>query len=198
MNFTSYDKALVERIRDWVGDSNITITEPNTLFIYRSHVDQDNLKLPLISLTRGRITIENTNKQPKSSQGLTTEMGEDGKLYHLRTIPIKINYQIDILTRFREECDNIVREFIFKIVNNPELSVPIEVNGNKNTHKFSIHLSEDVEDNSDIASHLDKGEYFRETLSIYTNNAQLFSYVGKTPLSIDVDVDAKFNRRGDN
>lgn len=77
-----YDKALVDKLKYWTGDSNITITSPDEtkrLFQYKSDISNDKpIQLPLITLRRGRdINILDTNKQPLSFDGLTLNADED-------------------------------------------------------------------------------------------------------------------------
>ena len=48
-------------------------------------------------------TIEATLKKSKS----------------LQAIPIRLQYQIDIFTRYREEADEYLRNFVYNILNYP-------------------------------------------------------------------------------
>lgn len=41
-------------------------------------------------------------------------------------------------------------------------------------HKFNIYFNSGVEDNSDIANHINNGTYFRQDLTFYTDDAYLW------------------------
>lgn len=187
-----YDEALLNKIRNWVGDPNITITGPddsNSLFTYRADQSQkDMIELPLINLSRMTpITLETTNKKPLSFRGHRYRSNEENTSV-LDAIPMDLRYQLDIFTRHRRENDDMLREFIFKIVNNPTLELEIPFQSEK-SHVFNMRLENNVEDNSDIPEHLINGEYFRSTLVIYIDDAYLFDYKNKPNYKIEADVE---------
>lgn len=183
-----YDDALVKKIRYWSGDSKISISPPENLFVYRGDVsNKDKITFPLISITRGNITILNTNKSPLSREGLKRSANID-KITMLGGVPIRIPYQLDIYTRQRRENDDLMRELILKIINNPKLDIEIPYNNANLTHVFNLRLNNDIEDNSDVAEHLEKGEFFRTTLDLYIDDAYLFNFKAKDTISLDVDV----------
>lgn len=41
-------------------------------------------------------------------------------------------------------------------------------------HKFNIYFNSGIEDNSDIANHGNRGQYFRQDLTFYTDDAYLW------------------------
>lgn len=181
-----YDEAIVNAFRDWVGDQNITIEAPDRLFSYRARTatTKDAVVLPVVSLERVGVQIVNTSRTPLSADGIIKEVKEN-KLFKLRAVPIRLNYQLDVYTRYRKECDNLMREFIFKLINNPTLIIEIPYGGSTYTHKFNIRIGEEVIDNSDIMQHFETGEYFRQTLEIYIDDAYMFSYNSKEALEIN-------------
>ena len=197
MSATLYDNAIVKKFRSWTGDNKITISPPEELFSYRAHINTDELKLPLISLNRIGVTLINTQKQPLSYDGMTMVITEDNTVFKLRAIPFRINYQVDVLARTLAECDALVRELIFKIINNPSIEVQIPFNGKKGVHKFNILLGEEIEDNSDITTRDERGEYFRQTLSLYTDDAYLFSYKEHSTKTLDVIVSTDVDIQAD-
>lgn len=187
-----YDNSLLSKIRNWVGDPDITITGPddtNSLFTYRAdQSEKDQIKLPLITLSRmSPITLETTNKKPLSFRSYKYR-GDENNISTLNGIPINLKYQLDIYTRHRRENDDILREFIFKIINNPTLKIEIPFNSDKD-HVFNMRLENNIDDNSDIPEHLINGEYFRSTLVIYVDDAYLFEYKTKDTYKINADLE---------
>lgn len=146
------------------------------------------IELPLINLSRMTpITLETTNKKPLSFRGHRYRSNEENTSV-LDAIPMDLRYQLDIFTRHRRENDDMLREFIFKIVNNPTLELEIPFQSEK-SHVFNMRLENNVEDNSDIPEHLINGEYFRSTLVIYIDDAYLFDYKNKPNYKIEADVE---------
>ena len=64
-------------------------------------------------------------------------------------------------------------------------------------HKFNILLGEEIEDNSDITTRDERGEYFRQTLSLYTDDAYLFSYREHSTKTLDVIVSTDVDIQAD-
>ena len=196
MSFYYYDTALLDKLKNWVGDQSIKITSPDEtkrLFQYRADISDDSsIKLPLITLRRGRdINILNTNKKPLVFDGLTLNANED-QSDKLNGIPISLNYTIDIFTRYAKECDEYVRNFIFNIIKFPKLQIQIPYNNSNITHYANIRLEGNATDNSDISERLIAGQFTRFTIPIYIDDAYLFDYRIKPNYKINYDVEVKF------
>lgn len=188
MSQTLYDEAIIKKLRFWTQDSKVSISDPDSLFSYRADASEnDKIVLPMISLNRGPIRLLRTGKVPMAKEGFKLQ-ANDKKIAHLRAIPIQLRYQLDVYARKRAESDNLVRELVFKLVNNPRLEIEIPYEDSKYTHKFTLTLDDDVEDNSDVAQHLEKGEYYRMTLNIVIEDAYLFDYRAKDTVSLDLAV----------
>jgi len=178
MSVTLYDNALADKLNYWIGGSNLQLyTVEETRRLWQINADQNNdqpLKLPLIALARkpGYLINEKT-KQPRTYAGVKTAVNESSNIT-LMTIPITIEYQIDILTRYLDECDSITRNLIFNIINYPSLKIEIPYENQKLTHSSNIRLQSDVEDNSDIQERLITGQFTRNTLTINIDDAFLF------------------------
>jgi len=99
-------------------------------------------------------------------------------------MPIRINYQIDIWTRNREENDNLVRELVFYLSTHQAMYVDIPYDLNEK-HVFTFALDNSIDDNSDIISHKNSGEYFRQTLTAYVDDA----YLWKTNKAKSIELD---------
>ena len=193
MSIRFYDEAIVKKITSWVKDSNMTILKPDEVTrFYQIVADNNNdkpLTLPLISIARTtEVRVLQTGKTPMSSDGMklqaTTVAGQ-----HLNAIPIEIGYQIDIYTKYYDEGDEYLRNFIFNIVNHPKLSITIPYNDANYVHNAYLMLDSTVEDNSDIEQRMFAGQFTRWTIRVLVNDAYLFSAPYKnTVLITETDV----------
>lgn len=189
MSATLYDDAVLNKIKRWVKDKDIKITGPNEtrkLFEYIADVTNDKpIDLPLIALRRDpNLTILSRIKQPSSFDGWRKSI-DNKKGSQLNKIPIQISWQLDIYTRYFEEAEEYVRNFVFNIINYPSVEVEIPYNDSKLTHKFNIFINETIEDNSDIPERLVSGQFTRKTIFFYTDEAYLFDFRTKDTVSID-------------
>ena len=180
MAIAYYDNALLEKVKSWVNDANMKITGPDEtrrLFQYQADIKDDKpIQLPLIALRRGRdVDILSTNKKPLTFDGATLEANakQSGML---NGIPIAIKYQLDIYSRYYEEADEYIRNFIFNFINFPKLKIEIPYNDAKIEHISNVRLEQTVVDNSDIAERLTPGQFTRFTLSLYIDDAYIFDY----------------------
>lgn len=197
MSIRFYDEALVEKIKSWIKDSDLTILKPNEVTrLLQEVADKANdkpIQLPLIALSRDTtVTLDATNKKPLSREGLTLEANQElGK--HLAAIPIQVGYQLDIYTRYYEEGDEYLRNFIFNFINHPNVSIEIPYNSSKISQTTHITLLSSVEDTSDISQRLVPGQFTRWTLKLVLDNAYLFSIPFKKTWKIsDSDTDINY------
>lgn len=180
MSIGLYDKALTDKITKWVVDPNLVILGPDEseqLFRWKSDTTNDRpIELPLISIRRDSdITVNITAKRTMSYQGKTF-LSDGTSSDHLNGIPITLGYQIDIYTRYREEGDEYLRNFVYNIVNHPKMTVNIPYNDSNKQQDSFISLEGTISDTSDIPERLIVGQFTRYTIPIKVIDAYLFSY----------------------
>lgn len=180
MSFTLYDRAVTEKIKKWILDSNMVVLSPDEtrrLFTWKAITDGDKpLTLPLISINRNRdVSIKTTSKQMLSHRGKIFN-SEKGVSDHLNAIPMTLSYVINIYTRYLEEADEYVRNFVFQLINYPKIEIQIPYNNSQLTYTSYLTLQPEISDNSDIPERLIAGQFSRMTLAITLNDAYLFSY----------------------
>lgn len=183
-----YDQALVDKIKRWTKDSNLTILTPEDVNrMLQVRLDQSNDKpvtLPLISISRaGEVDILQTQKKPMSFDGMMLEATSQ-KSMQLDAIPISIGYQLDIYTRYYEEGDEYLRNFIFNFINFPKLEITIPYNNSNIKHTANVRVVSPVEDNSDIPERLMPGQFTRWSIQLLIDDAYLFSVPVKNIWSI--------------
>lgn len=176
MSVYIYDKAITEKLKDILGDPRISIVPFENAF-RKSGVDGDDVTLPFVSISRQGWSLTQQTKN------ITAYMVGKPKIknnihYTNAYLPIQIQYNLDIVTRNREENDELCRELILYIHRHPELIAEVTYLGI--TQRFGFHwfLGNDVIDNSEISEFENRGQYYRSTLSMVVDEAQLL-YVEK-------------------
>lgn len=194
-----YDEAVAKKINSWLPkDKNRSIQilkpdETKKLFtIEADERDDKPLQLPLIALSRDTsIEIKQRTMCPVSFDGLMLE--SDGKhTLQLNGIPIYLTYQMDIYTRHYDEGDELLREFVFKLVNNPQIVIELPYNGQNFKHVATILMQNTIQDNSDIGERLFSGQFTRWTIKFDIVGAYLFSipYVDNVAIG-DINMEVK-------
>lgn len=194
MSSLGYDEALLKKFKNWIKDNTLEIIGPEDVkkvFEYKLDVNDDKpLTLPMIVLRRlSPITINNTSKRPLTYNGRVFKANQD-KGEQLNCVPITLKYQLDIYTRYLDENDEYVRNFIFNLINYPKVNIEIPYNNANITHNSYIKLDVDIEDNSDIPERLVQGQFTRRTISFSIDDAYMFDYKVRDVIKIDnIDVD---------
>ena len=192
MSVSYYDIAFLNKLKAWIKDEKLTITGPDEtarLFKYKADIGNDApIPLPLIALTRGRdIDIDVANKRPLTFDGLGMR-GNNKSIQLLNGVPIVLRYQIDIYTRYEEECNEYVRNFVFNLINYNTLDITIPYNDLNFNHRSKITLNSPISNTSDIPERLIPGEFTRYTLSVTIDDAYLFSAPIKNTIAIEVET----------
>lgn len=212
-----YDDILVAKLNSWIPDTKkLRVLKPDEVTrLIKTMADDSGdkaVKLPVIALSRSKdIQIRSNIKQLKSFDGLRLEFTDDqgpdttglrGKEYYeavkkiptstalFNVIPILLNYQMDIYTKTYEEGDEYVRNFLFKLINNPKLIIDIPYNNATLKHTANIRVLDTVSDTTDISEHLFAGQFTRWTIQLEIQDAFLFNipYKENWVLHIDDDV----------
>ena len=174
-----YDEALTEKIKAWVKDPNMHILSPNqSTRLFQLMADEkydEPITLPLIAISRDpTYEILTTTKRALTYDGPHVEA--DRKMSQLLNgIPIRIGYQLDIYTKYFAEADEYTRNFIFNLINYPNVRIEIPYNQSRVVHNSTIVLNSSVTDNSDIPERLVPGQFTRMSIRFNIDDAYLFS-----------------------
>lgn len=176
-----YDEAIINKFQRWVKSDTLRILKPDETDRFFSLTADDNndkpIKLPIIALSRdSSFEITRTVKNALSYNGYVIGKSEDKSTsLPLNAIPVSTTYQLDIYTKTSEEADEYVREFIFRIINNPKIKIKIPYNGADIEHVANIQILGTVTDNSDIPLRHYSGQFYRWTIQFELLDAYLFS-----------------------
>jgi hypothetical protein len=184
MAISYYDDAVTAKIKGWLADNStlrvLNPDETNKVIELQAEDSGDApLKLPLLTISRNKeLEIVNTIKQSKSFDGLVIwpeEARNATATVHMNVIPVKTLYQLDIYTKKQLEADEYVRQFLFKLINNPQIIIEIPYNNYIVKHTANLRVLNSVSDTSDIPTHLFSGQFYRWTIQLELQDGFLFS-----------------------
>lgn len=193
----AYDLALVEDLRARFSKSPVKDSEINknvqigpTEQMYRiiGELSGDQPILPFVSLQRinWQLQLDRQGYQTFVGDMVFTRLAPDNKPQEVRArvIPITINWQLSVWTKDRITNDAIVREILWYYHLRPSLLVYVQ-HGLNIAHKFNIYFNSEITDNSDIANHINNGTYFRQDLSLYSDDSYLWqaNYINKVEVA---------------
>ena len=181
----AYDKALVEDLRtrfkkpngtQYVNDT-VQMGAPDQMFNIIGTLNDDQAVMPFIGLQRldWQMNLDRQGFQTFVGEQVYTRIGPDDKPIEVRAqvIPITINWRLSVWTADRVTNDALMREIIWYYSLRPSLMVYVG-HGLNIAHKFNIYFNSGVEDNSDIANHSSNGTYFRQDVTLYSDDSYLW------------------------
>lgn len=181
----AYDKALVEDLRtrfkkpngtQYVNDT-VQMGAPDQMFNIIGTLNGDQAVMPFIGLQRldWQMNLDRQGFQTFVGEQVYTRIGPDDRPIEVRAqvIPITINWRLSVWTADRVTNDALMREIIWYYSLRPSLMVYVG-HGLNIAHKFNIYFNSGVEDNSDIANHSSNGTYFRQDVTLYSDDSYLW------------------------
>lgn len=180
MSIRFYDDAIVEKLAKWIPDNTkmriLKPNEPKRLFELLAVDSGDkNIRLPLIALSRNpQIEMLLSTKNLRSFNGIKLAATEAQTLL-MNIIPVKVMYQLDIYTKTYDEGDELLRNFVFKLVNNPKFIVTIPYNGADIQHTANLRLLPNLSDTSQIAQRTFVGQFTRWSIQLELQDAFMFN-----------------------
>ena len=188
-----YDTALLEKLKYWTNKTQVKVYGPDEtrqLFeIIADETDDKPIKLPILCLRRnGGYTIININKKPMTFDGAIVKHTDENST-QFNSIPILINYQLDIYAKYLQEADALTRNLIFNIVNYPTMKIQIPYDSsNYLIHYSNVRVGNVVQDNSAIPERMVPGLFTRLSLVLDIDDAYLWDVRTKDNAQILHDV----------
>ena len=192
MAISYYDDAIIAKLKKWIPDASSlrVLDQDDTKRLFETMADDSNdkpIQLPFVTLTRNKdIEILSAIKQLKSFDGLhivtPNERGQKvpDKTALFNAIPIKTTYQLNIYTKFKYEAEEYVRNFLFKLINNPQIIIEIPYNNMDLKHTANLRVLDTVSDTSDISQRIFPGQFYRWTIQLELQDGFLFNIPYKT------------------
>lgn len=173
-----YDDVLAAKLKRWNPASDLRVLKPNEvkrLFALAAEDSLDKpLTLPCIALSRNNdLEIVTNIKTPKSYAGLKVRQTEAETML-LNAIPVRPQYQLDIYTKTAEEGDEYLRQYLFKLINNPVIKIIVPYNGVDMEQIANIRVLNTVSDTSEVSERLFPGQFNRWTIQLEIQDAFLY------------------------
>lgn len=201
MSVYLYDNAIVKRIRDVLGNEKIHIITPEKVFT-KSNVTKDEPIFPGVSIYRPSYNLSTLGKTMSGYRVGRQEYSDTlNQIISTRALPIVINYQIDVFTRYREQNDELTKELLWFFTLYPRHNLTLTYDGYEKTIEFNVFLGDEITDNSDINEFENRGQYYRSTFNLTVDSAQLFLLSPSATPSLEVTLQSydlkgnKFNEK---
>lgn len=173
-------------------DNRVSVISAEKAFTKAGSIN-DNVKLPLVTVWRpGYSFYDMTDTMAATFRGAPAKVSDDQtSITSLQYLPLHIDYQLDVFTRTREENDELVREIVWYFRLYPQIKITVPYGLNMPI-TFNIFFNSEVTDNSELTEFENTGQYYRSTLSMYTDEGKLFKtrddYIKYLDITLGVEV----------
>ncbi len=187
-----YDVAVWNKIAQWFPQMELNskkVYKPDEMELFQKIMaDEKNdkaLLLPLIKIDRDKdIELLQTIKNLKSFNGNKLYQDENSTMVS-NVIPIKLEYQINVFTASYNSGCEYVRSLLFKLINNPVISIKIPYRKTNIDYIANIRVLPTVSDISDMSQRLFPGQFTCFVIKIEIQDACLFSIPIRANWTID-------------
>jgi len=192
MSVNLYDEAVLNKFKGIFY--NTVYAQTDMAFQASAELDknQGKMRLPLFSIYCMNYTISldwlNWGRTRVGRRSRFTDTENYTEMEREQTVPMRLEYQLDVWASTRSDLNDIVRELLFWIVQNPTFVVENPLNGEK--YNFNLYISSDLQDNSDVMTHESRGRIYRMTIPLMVDEAVLFKvYDIKTVLEPLIEIE---------
>lgn len=176
-----YDKAICDDLADSFGESPVVkVIDPEGAINVAAQIQNDEITYPIISLYRSQdIVIDNDlYNYRKAKVGIP--VGFDNKTnnyFYEKVIPVKLEYEMTIITTNQADMDEIVRELLFKYSDQYFLNIqaPYEID---RKIRFGVQMDKDhgISQSSRSFEYLSVGKLYQSVLKLKCMGCVLLSY----------------------
>lgn len=184
-----YDNAIVEDLKNSFDSNNIdnpviTVVSPEQVIGIAAQIKEDKLNFPIVALTRNPEQIDSSRTNfTAMHNGVATVMDlETNELYHEKVIPIKLSYNLTLLTTNTADMDELIRELLFKYINMYFLTINLPYEADRKIRfGISIPRDQEIERTSGSGDYIESGKLYQSILRLECEAAVLVSY---TPVKL--------------
>lgn len=180
-----YDDAICDDLRESfnegvVGQPVVSVVSPENITSIAAQVQDDLIHFPLVAVEREKetpIDARLTNFT-RSHKGVATVFdSKTNMLYFEKSIPIKLSYNLIVMSTNTADIDEILRELIFKYTQQYFLSIKVPYES-KRRIRFGIYMNQDqnIEWYSTSSNYLKEGTLHSAGIHLDIDGAVLLTY----------------------
>lgn len=179
-----YDNAIVDDLKhsfnpDNVPNPVVSVVGPENILGVAAQLQEDSISLPIVALGRNPIEYDLSRYNfTRAKVGVPAQYdSKENVVYHEKAIPIKLTYDLTLLTANQADMDELTKEILFKYSQQYFLIIrtPYEA---KRPIRFGIQLVPDsqIEQSSTSKDYWEKGQLYQSILHLECHGCVLLSY----------------------
>lgn len=180
-----YDNAIVDDLirsfnPDNIDNPVVKVISPEHIVGIAAQIQNDEIAFPIVAVSRpDTINIDNDSLNfTKMHKGIQSVIdSKTNELYYEKSIPIKMTYDLTILTTNTVDRDELVRELLFKYTSMYFLTIKLPYECSRKI-RFGVTLAPDseIEYTSSSADYIEKGQLYQSIIHLKCDGCVLVSY----------------------
>lgn len=180
-----YDNAIVDDLfksfnPNVIENPVVKVVSPEHVHSIAAQVQDDKLSFPIVALTRNEDTSIDTDRInfTRMHKGVASVLDtETNELYYEKAVPIKLSYDLTILTTNTADRDELVKEIIFKYTDMYFLTVVLPYYC-KRKIRFGIivNTESDIKNSSGNIEYIEEGKLYQSIIPLKCEGCVLVSY----------------------
>lgn len=191
-----YDDAIAKDLSMCLNpnDNGVRVFNPEESLGIPAQIQQDNIKFPLVALTRGDYEIDSSRSNfTRAHKGVSAVIDkETNMIYNEKALPIKLSYKLTILTTNQADMDEMIRELMFKYLSMYYLTIQIPYESKRKIRfGISINPNTEIEKTSGSVEYLESGTLYQSIISMQCEGCVLVTYTPQHLKRVVHEVEAE-------
>lgn len=194
-----YDKAICQDLEksfnpDNVPNPFVKVVEPELYYSIGAQMQNDQIRPPIVGLSRSddiQIDTRLTNFTRMHKGVPAVFDAAENNWYNERAVPIKLSYEMHVVTSNTADMDELLREITFKYISMYFLTIKLPYESNRKI-RFGVEIDNDqgIERLSSSSEYSTSGTLYESKLTLNCRGCVLLHYTPMKLRRTEYDVEA--------
>lgn len=174
----------------------VKVVGPEQVVGLAAQIQEDKVSFPIIAVTRNDYQIDEQRMNfSRAHFGVATVLdNKTNNLYYEKALPIKLSYNLTLLTTNQADMDELVRETLFKYLQMYYLTIKLPYEADRKI-RFGIAVDErtEIEKSSGSLEYIETGQLYQSIITLNCEGCVLVTYTPahlmRGKLSQDIEVE---------
>ncbi len=180
-----YDNAIVDDLiksfnPNAVDDPVVKVIAPEQVCSIAAQVQEDKLSFPIVALTRSENTSIDTDRMnfTRAHKGVASVIDtETNELYYEKALPIKLSYDLTVLTTNTADMDELIKELVFKYTDMYFLTLTLPYYCKRKIRfGITVNMESDIKNSSGTVDYIEEGKLYQSIIPLRCEGCILVSY----------------------
>jgi hypothetical protein len=174
----------------------VKVVGPDQVVGLAAQIQEDKISFPIVAITRNDYQIDEQRMNfTRAHFGVATVLDKKtNNLYYEKALPIKLSYNLTLLTTNQADMDELVRETLFKYLQMYYLTIKLPYEADRKI-RFGLAVDDrtDIQRTSGSVEYLENGTLYQSIITLNCEGCVLVTYTPahlmRHTLSKDIEVE---------